>query len=138
MSEISKEALAAACEEKVKQLEFSVKQSAFDSVRQELQTELAIARIALLALRERAEPVAWRNDEGPFAVTRFKSVAETWAAKGWKITPLYTAPPAPVVPTFDEWLEIRGNKPLGWVKDAMRESYDACRAAMLAAPGKEE
>ncbi|EFM0018487.1 hypothetical protein DI17_004354, partial [Escherichia coli] len=32
--------------------------------------------------------------------------------------------------TFDEWLEIRGNKPLGWVKDAMRESYDACRAAM--------
>lgn len=42
-------------------------------------------------------------------------------------------PPAPVVPTFDEWLEIRGNKPLGWVKDAMRESYDACRAAMLQA-----
>lgn len=42
-----------------------------------------------------------------------------------------TVPPAPVVPTFDEWLEIRGNKPLGWVKDAMRESYDACRAAML-------
>ena len=41
--------------------------------------------------------------------------------------------PAPVVPTFDEWLEIRGNKPLGWVKDAMRESYDACRAAMLQA-----
>ncbi|EMC7916107.1 hypothetical protein VLI49_001636 [Enterobacter kobei] len=45
---------------------------------------------------------------------------------------IYTAPPAPVsVPTFDEWLEIRGNKPLGWGKDAMRESYDACRAAML-------
>ncbi|MDT7406755.1 hypothetical protein [Citrobacter freundii] len=42
-------------------------------------------------------------------------------------------PPAPLVPTFDEWLELRGNKPLGWVKDAMRESYDACRAAMLQA-----
>ncbi|WP_430887913.1 DUF551 domain-containing protein [Klebsiella pneumoniae] len=41
--------------------------------------------------------------------------------------------PAPVVPTFDEWLGLSGNKPLGWVKDAMRESYDACRAAMLAA-----
>ena len=38
---------------------------------------------------------------------------------------------APVAPTFDEWLELSGNKPLGWVKDAMRESYDACRAAML-------
>ena len=49
------------------------------------------------------------------------------------IAPLYTAPPAPVVPTFDEWLAIRGDKPLGWVKDAMRESYDACRAAMLQA-----
>lgn len=41
------------------------------------------------------------------------------------------AQPAPVVPTFDEWLELSGNKPLGWVKDVMRESYDACRAAML-------
>ncbi|EPO2720776.1 hypothetical protein ACT8NB_004499, partial [Escherichia coli] len=49
------------------------------------------------------------------------------------IAPLYTAPTAQVVPTFDEWLAIRGNKPLGWVKDAMRESYDACRAAMLQA-----
>ncbi|MDT3546596.1 hypothetical protein [Cronobacter sakazakii] len=58
MSEMSKEALAAACEEKVKQLEFSVQQSAFDSIRHELETELAIARVALLALRERAEPVA--------------------------------------------------------------------------------
>lgn len=49
-------------------------------------------------------------------------------------TPLYRhAQPATVVPTFEEWLELRGNKPLGWVKDAMRESYDACRAAMLAA-----
>lgn len=51
------------------------------------------------ALRERAEPVAWRHDDGPFALgvlTRSKSVAENWAAKGWKITPLYTAPPAPV------------------------------------------
>ena len=48
-------------------------------------------------------------------------------------TKFYTAPPAPVVPTFDEWLQIRGNKPLGWVKDAMRESYDACRAARLQA-----
>mgnify|MGYP005963651813 CR=1 FL=1 len=55
---LSKEALAVACAEKVKQLEFSVQQSAFDSVRHELETELAIARVALLALRERAEPVA--------------------------------------------------------------------------------
>ena len=39
--------------------------------------------------------------------------------------------PWPVVPTFDEWLESSGQKPLGWVKEAMRESYDGCRNAVL-------
>lgn len=46
----------------------------------------------------------------------------------------YTAPPAPAVPTFEEWLLTQKNKPLGWVRDSMKESYDACRAAMLAQP----
>lgn len=41
------------------------------------------------------------------------------------------AQPAGVVPTFDQWLESSGQKPLGWVKEAMREAYDACRAAAL-------
>nr|WP_232689459.1 hypothetical protein [Klebsiella quasipneumoniae] len=40
---------------------------------------------------------------------------------------------APVVPSFEEWISAANQKPLGRVKDAMRESYDACRAAMLAA-----
>ena len=53
------------------------------------------------------------------------------------IARLYRHAQQPVVPTFDEWLEIRGSKPLGWVKDAMRESYEACRAAMLAAAPQE-
>lgn len=81
-----------------------------------------------------AEPVAWLHSDngiGIPAITRSRNVADSWFSKGWNIKPLYTTPPATVVPTFDEWLEIRGNKPLGWVKDAMRESYDACRAAML-------
>ncbi|MDM3295862.1 hypothetical protein [Citrobacter sp. Cc139] len=78
-----------------------------------------LARIALASLT--AEPVGTFR-KGPCGYSpSFHEDA----------VPLYTAPPAPVVPTFDEWLEIRGNKPLGWVKDAMRESYDACRAAML-------
>lgn len=38
---------------------------------------------------------------------------------------------APVVPSFEEWLSAANRKPLGWVKDAMREASDACRAAML-------
>lgn len=49
-------------------------------------------------------------------------------------TAIYTAPPAPAVPTFEEWLSTQENKPLGWVRDSMKESYDACRAAMLAQP----
>lgn len=48
--------------------------------------------------------------------------------------PVYAAPQLPqpaVVPTFDEWCAATDNKPLGWVKDTMREAYDGCRAAML-------
>ncbi|HEJ7283105.1 TPA: hypothetical protein SMF87_004557 [Serratia marcescens] len=50
-----------------------------------------------LANRE-AQPVAWRHDNGPFAgmaITQAKSVADSWIAKGWKVTPLYAVPPAP-------------------------------------------
>ncbi|ELY4201861.1 DUF551 domain-containing protein [Cronobacter sakazakii] len=142
MSEISKESLAAACAEKVRQLEFSVQQSAFDSVRQELETELAIARVALLALRERAEPVAWRHDDGPFAsgaLTRSKSVAESWIGNGWKVTPLYTAPPAPVVYQISELEKV-----LAWIEKLPIPTYgattnyrrlksvlDACRRTMF-------
>ncbi|WJM80546.1 hypothetical protein [Pectobacterium brasiliense] len=35
------------------------------------------------------------------------------------------------VPTFDEWCQRNNQKPLGWVRDAMRESYEGCRAAMI-------
>ncbi|ELY4098719.1 hypothetical protein SMY61_003235 [Cronobacter sakazakii] len=99
MSEISKEALAAACEEKVKQLEFSVKQSAFDSVRQELETELQIARVALAALRERAEPVVYMNR---FTGRAFELEQQPGADKDPDVyIPLYAAPPAPVVPKID-------------------------------------
>ncbi|MEE9648110.1 hypothetical protein [Enterobacter soli] len=95
--------------------------------------------IALASLE--AEPVAYVD---PFSFNNFSvyRAGETdnkrmgrawmWANPDAGLIPVYTAPPEPAsVPTFDEWLEIRGNKPLGWVKDAMRESYDACRAAML-------
>ncbi|EPJ4168882.1 hypothetical protein R2538_003729 [Citrobacter freundii] len=81
-----------------------------------------------------AEPAAWRWFHlNQWHVTNDEERARDLSWDSVKVTPLYAAPPAPVVPTFDEWLAIRGNKPLGWVKDAMRESYDACRAAMLQA-----
>lgn len=36
----------------------------------------------------------------------------------------------PVVPSFEEWLANTQQKPLGWVKEAMQEAYEGCRAAM--------
>ncbi len=137
MREISQEALAAACEEKVKQLEFSVKQSAFDSVRQELETELQIARVALAALREQAEPVAYISkadlDAGyphilarkeyskacPMAVysappapshenVHYADAAEEEiAALRKRIAELETAQPATVVDDFERWFSQR-------------------------------
>ncbi|EPS8770704.1 DUF551 domain-containing protein [Salmonella enterica] len=81
-----------------------------------------------------ADPVAWRWFHlNQWHVTNDEERARDLSWDSVKVTPLYAAPPAPVVPTFDQWLAIRGDKPLGWVKDAMRESYDACRAAMLQA-----
>ena len=70
--------------------------------------------------------------------TKDRTGAGVWFDLPFRLRSAANAQPAPVVPTFDEWLELSGNKPLGWVKDAMRESYDACRAAMLAAAPQEE
>lgn len=50
------------------------------------------------------------------------------------ICELYAIKTGEPVPTFDQWLKSSGQKPLGWVKEAMREAYDACRAAAL--PGE--
>ena len=89
-----------------------------------------LARIALASLT--AEPALYAAEE-TLAYAKHGELHLTCLSEpmGDAVIPLYATPPAPVVPTFDEWLEIRGKKPLGWVKDAMRESYDACRAAML-------
>lgn len=102
------------------------------SLREEFELECLRKLFDLLALRERAEPVAWRHDDGPFAsgaLTRSKSVAESWIGKGWKVTPLYTAPPAPVVPadvdpSFDAMMRAL---------DAFYADDDVPERAMLAA-----
>ncbi|HBU6573964.1 MULTISPECIES: DUF551 domain-containing protein [Citrobacter] len=87
----------------------------------------ALASMALAAMD--SEPVGEFYEDGPL---NWYQISEGDKVSDNRRIPLYRhAPPAPVVPTFDEWLEIRGNKPLGWVKDSMRESYDACRAAVL-------
>lgn len=50
---------------------------------------------------------------------------------GTDVAQLYRHAEQLVVPTFEEWCQQTQQKPLGWVKDAMREAYDGCRAAML-------
>ncbi|MGP3145147.1 valyl-tRNA synthetase [Serratia bockelmannii] len=67
----------------------------------------------LLAHRE-AQPVAWRHDDGPFAgmvITRSKSVADSWMANGWAVTPLFPAPPVPAVPDESVDRDNFENKP---------------------------
>ncbi|EOC0085524.1 DUF551 domain-containing protein [Cronobacter sakazakii] len=131
---MSEEALAAACAEKVRQLEFSVKQSAFYSVRKELETELAIARVALAALRERAEPVAYMIG-GHYLMHANDPKVDNYSSA----VPLYTAPPAPVVTaeTFEEWsrrCEIQLTLCRPEFREVAEITWNACRAAMLAAP----
>lgn len=86
------------------------------------------------------KPVAWRHDNGLFAgiaITRSKDVADRWLAQGWAITPLFEAPPAPIMPktvprsVFDViYAECNGFVDC----DADPQTiWDACCAAMLAA-----
>ncbi|WP_338153024.1 DUF3850 domain-containing protein [Cronobacter malonaticus] len=104
---------------------------------------LSIER-ALLALRERAEPVAYAD---PQAFRNFQTGTATkewmWARPGADLVPVFVeAPPAPVVPDglkraveFYEQVK-RENTPAetGAWKDAVNWVLDeACRAAMLSA-----
>lgn len=104
------------------------------AVNEDAAMALAAMKLALASLE--AEAVAWRCDSGSIAsrrvVTVSEVVAESWSEKGMDVSPLYTAPPLPVaVPTFDEWCERTEQKPVGWVRDAMKEAYDGFRAAMI-------
>lgn len=96
-----------------------------------------LARIALASLE--AEPVGFRSKLQPPSAIGSEQwdytdhrQPDAFELENCSIECLYTAPPAPVsVPTFEEWCKRTEQKPVGWVRDAMKEAYDACRAAML-------
>ena len=105
----------------------------------------ALAGLALLALRERAEPVVvpdlhkvvyhFRDLNEGFPVERFK--ADYVIA--WMLANYPPAPPAPVVPveTFEEWsrrCEIQLTLCRPEFREVAEITWNACRAAMLAAP----
>lgn len=76
-----------------------------------------------------AEPVAWKAGNRAF-VTRV--VAEMYACEIMtEIQPLYTAPPAPVVP--DEMTPVQASRTYGGEVRGYRDGWNACRAATLQA-----
>lgn len=110
----------------------------------------AMAR-ELLASRE-AQPVAWTSQRALdtkckiVAFTDDMSAIEHGVANGWKdIVELYTAPPAPAVPScFLELLKHAGGMAMGtdwnsgtaakYHRTKLCKAVEACRAAMLAQP----
>ncbi|ELY4226196.1 hypothetical protein [Cronobacter sakazakii] len=106
----------------------------------EAQRLLTERLLSVLALRERAEPVYqvqamdWHDVE--------KYLYDEALDRGIRCRVLYTAPPAPVVPaeTFEEWsrrCEIQLTLCRPEFREVAEITWNACRAAMLAAPGKE-
>lgn len=74
----------------------------------------------LLAVREaQSVPVAWQAESKVRCnrmTTLNKEVAADWAFKGFTVTPLYTAPPAPAVPAGFKLVPVESN-------DAWAERY---------------
>ena len=144
MSTITKERLRERAREKVKSLEFTVTQTAFADTRAELEEELELARIALASLE--AEPAAYiRSAHNPDGFCFADGIHPTHRHQRpplstlqdgcyWKVTPLYTAPPAPVsVPGEVSWEDV----PEDITEDDMAlasawaHGFNQCRAAML-------
>ena len=94
----------------------------------------SLARIALASLE--AEPVAWLLSGGGAKNHVSFDSGNAYADPLREVTPLYTAPPAPVsVP--DEIPKLKDGRGFKYVKDRVRYSvnyangWNACRAAML-------
>lgn len=101
------------------------------AVNEDAAMALAAMKLALASLE--AEPVAYAD---PQAFRNFQvGVARRewmWRNPGEDLIPLFTAQPSPAsVPTFEKWCDRTEQKPVGWVRDAMKEAYDGCRAAIL-------
>ncbi|EDU8823415.1 DUF551 domain-containing protein [Salmonella enterica subsp. enterica] len=122
MTTITREQLHERARRKVKELEFAITQSAFTSIRDGLNEELELARIALASLT--AEPVLYAAEE-TLAYANMGEIHLTCLSEpmGDAVIPLYTAPPVPVVP---EEIEPDSNNTYDYV-----DGWNACRAAML-------
>jgi len=103
-TEEQRKALIEFTKQRIEALRFSIKQHAFESIRKPLQSELAVAEIAMAALT--ARPVGWTDAEELRDVQRsgcgyiFSANPVTPDADERRVLMLYTTPPlaAPAVP----------------------------------------
>lgn len=105
MTTITREQLHERARRKVKELEFAITQSAFTSIRDGLNEELELARIALASLE--AEPIgAFHIADQQVGGTSDYIKDGEWPIDNGVIE-VYAAPPAPVVPderaAFNAW-----------------------------------
>lgn len=119
MTTITREQLHERARRKVKELEFAITQSAFTSIRDGLNEELELARIALASLD--AEPVAWTS-EG--------ALAEVYCGETGVIGPKYIVGDVPLyrhaqpVSVDKEFIPKNLDKALGVVGVALPESKE--------------
>ncbi|HCL5343527.1 TPA: hypothetical protein N2G31_001453 [Salmonella enterica] len=134
MTTITREQLHERARRKVKELEFAITQSAFTPIRDGLNEELELARIALASMV--AKPVAWECGEN---IILFNPDTVEAYAKRAEISPkpLYAAPPAPVVP--EEIPKGLAGQIVSLLvhnigdKFLAQKIWNACRTAMLQA-----
>ncbi|HDA4156338.1 TPA: hypothetical protein O5C63_003945 [Salmonella enterica subsp. enterica serovar Mokola] len=148
MTTITREQLHERARRKVKELEFAITQSAFTSIRDGLEEELELARIALAALND--EPVAYnqvQRDMMKDIIVRklggnllgyklmmadIHAVTMALIQAGFR-----TAPPAPVVPeekTMPNHLSMYAVDAVAAIAEV--RGWNACRAAMLKGKGE--
>ncbi|WAH51934.1 hypothetical protein LMA04_17830 [Pseudescherichia vulneris] len=90
---------------------------------------MACELLALRKEREAAVPVRYMNRyTGACYTLEQQPDAATDTAV---YVPLYDVAQPVAVPTFEEWCQRTEQKPVGWVREAMREAYEGCLAAML-------
>ncbi|HFT7702345.1 TPA: hypothetical protein ACGR43_000152 [Klebsiella pneumoniae] len=138
-SKLTREQLHERARENVKALKMASRQTAFESAREEILADLQLAELALAAMA--GEPVGEFYEDGPL---NWYQISDGDRVPAHRRVPLYRrAQPAPAFPDFDNVLEsldyeVRCN---AWesehVLQACQATYDACRAAMLAAAPQE-
>lgn len=131
---LTKEQLIAAAVGRIEMAEETLSNDLVPLARHTFEIDLELARIALASLE--AEPVAWLLSGGGAKNNVSFDSGNAYADPLREVTPLYTAPPAPVsVP--DEIQKLKDGRGFRYVKDGVHYSvnyangWNQCRAAMI-------